>query len=209
MSWLRRHRPILAVLGFCLAVLPLAWLAGLVWFAAGIPSSVPDENAFTDAIVVLTGGSLRVDSGLTLLLEGKAKRLFVSGVHQGVGREEMLRVSRQTPSWVACCVDLGHEAESTQGNALETREWMHRQRFRSLRLVTASYHMRRSLLEFHRVMPEITIIAHPVFPERVKQSEWWAWPGTASLIVGEYNKYLGALARPAARVLQDGQGAAS
>jgi uncharacterized SAM-binding protein YcdF (DUF218 family) len=184
--------------------LPTLWLAGLIWFAGQIPITVPDPSTVTDAIVVLTGGSLRVDSGLTLLIEGKAKRLFVSGVHQGIERAEVLRVSRQTPRWVDCCVDLGHAAESTLGNALETREWMRQQGFHSLRLVTASYHMHRSLLEFQRTMPDVTIIAHPVFPEHVKQSQWWAWPGTASLIVGEYNKYLGALVRPMATALFDG-----
>jgi hypothetical protein len=56
--------------------------------------------------------------------------------------------------------------------------------------------MPRSLLEFSRAMPEMRIIANPVFPENVKQERWWAWPGTAMLILAEYTKYLLALARP-------------
>ena len=36
----------------------------------------------------------------------------------------------------------------------------------------------------------------PVFAENVKQQQWWAWPGTASLVINEYNKYLVALIRP-------------
>jgi hypothetical protein len=32
------------------------------------------------------------------------------------------------------------------------------------------------------------------------QARWWAWPGTLSLIIGEYHKYLGALFRPWIRV---------
>jgi uncharacterized SAM-binding protein YcdF (DUF218 family) len=55
--------------------------------------------------------------------------------------------------------------------------------------------MRRSLFEFARAMPEIRIIANPVFPEQVKLADWWAWPGTAALIVGEYDKYLAARLR--------------
>jgi hypothetical protein len=39
-------------------------------------------------------------------------------------------------------------------------------------------------------MPDIAITPHPVFADNVKQGEWWAWPGTASLIVDEYIKYL-------------------
>ena len=73
---------------------------------------------------------------------------------------------------------LGHEAINTLGNAHETAQWIRSQGFRSLRLVTAWYHMPRSLLEFDRAMPEIDIVAHPVFPEQVKQERWWTWRGT-------------------------------
>ena len=150
----------------------------------------------TDAVVVLTGGSLRVQSGLALLAAGKARKLFISGVYHSTVVTALLRTSRQSSEHVACCIVLGHEADNTYGNALETAQWMRQEGFHSLRLVTASYHMPRSLLEFSRVMPEIRIIAHPVFPENVKQDRWWAWPGTASLIVAEYDKYLAALVRP-------------
>lgn len=178
-----------------LLLLAAAWLGGLWWFASTIPEEVGDTTTATDAVVVLTGGSLRVQSGLQLLAAGKARKLFVSGVYHSVDVSELLRVSRQSPERVACCVVLGHAADNTLGNALETAAWMRHEGYRSLRLVTANYHMRRSLLEFTRAMPAATIIPHPVFPEGVKE-QWWAWPGTASLIVWEYNKYLAALVRP-------------
>ncbi|HEX7969405.1 MAG TPA: YdcF family protein [Stellaceae bacterium] len=179
-----------------LIALALSWLGGLAWFARSIPDEVPDPVSATDAIVVLTGGSLRVQSGLALLAAGKAKKLFVSGVYHGTDVAALLRAEHQSPEKVACCIVLGYEADNTLGNALESAAWMRQEGFRSLRLVTSSYHMPRSLLEFSRAMPEVRIIAHPVFPERVKQERWWAWPGTASLIVAEYQKYLLALARP-------------
>ncbi|HXZ01718.1 MAG TPA: YdcF family protein [Stellaceae bacterium] len=179
-----------------LLALLVLWLGGLVWFARSIPEAVSDADSETDAIVVLTGGSLRVQSGLALLAAGKAKKLFVSGVYHSTDVTALLRISRQSPEHVACCIVLGHEADNTLGNALETAQWMHEEDFRSLRLVTASYHMPRSLLEFSRAMPEARIVANPVFPESVKQERWWASPGTVSLILGEYHKYLLALARP-------------
>ena len=178
-----------------LAALAVLWLGGLVWFTRSIPGQVFDSDSETDAIVVLTGGSLRVQSGLALLAAGKAKKLFVSGVYHSTDVTALLHISRQSPEHVACCIVLGHEADNTFGNALETAQWMRSEGFHSLRLVTASYHMPRSLLEFTRAMPDIKIVPNPVFPERVKH-RWWAWPGTASLIVGEYQKYLLALARP-------------
>ncbi len=171
------------------------WLCGLVWFADTMPTEIVDAATPTDAIVVLTGGSQRFDAGLDLLAAGKAKKLFVSGVHQGVEIADLLHLAHRAPDWLACCIVLGHAADSTVGNALETAAWMRREGYRSLRLVTAGYHMRRSLFEFSRAMPEMQIIANPVFPEQVKQANWWAWPGTAMLIVGEYDKYLGAVLR--------------
>jgi uncharacterized SAM-binding protein YcdF (DUF218 family) len=179
-----------------LLALFLLWLAGFVWFAGRIPAEIRDAESETDAIVVLTGGSLRVQSGLALLAAGKAKKLFVSGVYHSTDVAALLKVSRQTPEHVACCIVLGYEADNTQGNAAETAQWMRQEGFRSLRLVTASYHMPRSMLEFSRVMPEIRIVANPVFPERVRQERWWASPSVASLMLAEYHKYLLALIRP-------------
>lgn len=176
------------------------WAGGLVWFAT--PSAVENRAAPTDAIVVLTGGSLRLQSGIDLLREGKGRELFVSGVNHRVDLDELLRVSGNAPDWASCCVVLGHEADNTFGNARETAQWMRQQGYRSVRLVTAWYHMPRSRLEFERAMPEIEIVAHPVFPDRVKQQHWWAWHGTAALLVGEYDKYLAALFRPLIERLQ-------
>jgi uncharacterized SAM-binding protein YcdF (DUF218 family) len=188
----RRRHGTTAGIAFGLAA---AWLGGLIWFADTIPSAIEDAETPTDAIVVLTGGSLRVEHGLDLLAAGKAKKLFVSGVHQGVATADLLRLSHRVPDGLGCCIVLGHAADSTLGNAIETAAWMRREGYRSLRLVTASYHMRRSLFEFGRALPDIRIIAHPVFPERIKQADWWEWPGTARIIIGEYDKYLGAVLR--------------
>lgn len=179
-----------------LTLLFLLWLGGLAWFAQSIPDEVSDPTSATDAVVVLTGGSLRVQSGIALLNAGKAKKLFVSGVNHGTDMPALLRAEHQSSDKVPCCIALGYDADNTFGNAQETAVWMRREGFHSLRLVTASYHMPRSLLEFSRAMPDVHIIPHPVFPERVKQERWWAWPGTASLIVAEYQKYLLAWARP-------------
>jgi uncharacterized SAM-binding protein YcdF (DUF218 family) len=179
-----------------LALLFLAYAGGLVWFAEGIPVTSEDTDTTTDAIVVLTGGSQRVQSGLQLLTAGKAKKLFVSGVYHGTDVTQLLHAQRQAPEAVQCCIVLGHTADNTLGNALETAAWMRQEGYHSLRLVTANYHMRRALLEFARVMPEVRIVPHPVFPENVRQDRWWAWPGTLDLIIGEYDKYLWAVARP-------------
>jgi len=111
--------------------LAMAWLAGLAWFTHDIDLPTDDPVSTTDAIVVLTGGSQRIDVGFRLLVDGKAKKLFVSGVHEGVDMPEVLKTSPQTPHWVECCVVLGHSADNTVGNALETAAWLQSEHFHS------------------------------------------------------------------------------
>ncbi|WP_082914986.1 YdcF family protein [Paramagnetospirillum marisnigri] len=187
---------IVSVLGTTLAVLLGAWGGGLLVFAATMAAGVEDRDTVTDAIVVLTGGSDRLTTGLTLLAQGKGRSLLISGVHKGVDLPELLRKAGQPPMESHCCITLGHAADDTVGNAVETAAWMAEQRFTSLRLVTAAYHMQRAMLELRRVMPQAAIVAHPVFPDAFKKDQWWRWPGTAHLLATEYTKYLGALARP-------------
>jgi uncharacterized SAM-binding protein YcdF (DUF218 family) len=164
-----------------------AWCSGLVWFAATLPASVPDSTTHTDAIVVLTGGSERIDTGIKLLRDGLADRLFISGVGGMAKPGEVLALIASDPA-LGPRIALGN-ATNTPGNATETAEWVEANDIHSIRLVTAAYHMRRSLLELKSAMPAVTIISNPVFPPHVK-SDWWRWPGTASLIAREYSKFV-------------------
>ena len=171
------------------------WLGGLAYFVAGSLSTRSDPSIPTDAIVVLTGGRLRLETGLQLFAAGSAKKLFVSGVNQRVDRGELLRTLGPLGQRAACCIVLGHEADNTFGNARETANWMQEEGYSSLRLVTSWYHMRRGLLEFGRAMPQVRIIAYPVFTRHADAERWWSWYGTLELIVTEYDKYLWAWVR--------------
>jgi uncharacterized SAM-binding protein YcdF (DUF218 family) len=179
----------------------LLWAAGLAWFVESVPPADP-ATAPTDAVVALTGGSLRLETGFALLRDGKAKALFISGVNPRVSLVDLLHVSGAIPEWAFCCTTLGHEAESTLGNAIETAGWVEAHGYKSLRLVTAWYHMPRSLLEFERAMPAVAITPHPVFPEGIGRGSWWRTAAGAGLVIGEYDKYLAALLRPLALTLQ-------
>jgi len=173
------------------------WLAGLVWYASAIPVTDPAKaGQRADAIVVLTGGSERVQEGLDLLERNLGEILFISGVPSPVAPEDLWRALGTEPSPdVADRIVLGHAAADTRGNAEETMAWAQANGIKSLRLVTAAYHMRRALLEFRYLMPDIVVIPHPVYPPHVKQEEWWRFPGTAVLLAREYAKYLVALLR--------------
>lgn len=178
-----------------ITVLVLTWGAGFLWFIkdaerqSAIPASM-EAIGRTDAIVVLTGGSGRLEEGLELLASGRAGKLLVSGVYHGLDVQELLKMARRSPDNLECCITLGYSAESTLGNAHETAGWMREQGLTTLRVVTANYHMRRSLLELSRAMPDIPLIPHPVDPANVHIKEWWKWPGTANLLMNEYSKYV-------------------
>jgi len=150
---------------------------------------VEDSTTPTDAIVVLTGGQGRLDEALALLSQNLAGRLFVSGVYRGVDVKTLLETARSSSAVPESRIGIG-DATNTAGNAEETAAWARYFDIRSIRLVTASYHMPRSLLEFRHALPDVTMVPHPVFSDNVKQREWWAWPGTAALIAREYTKYL-------------------
>lgn len=194
---MRRYR-VLRLVGSIVVAAIVVWLAGLAWFIASSLTISDDEQMMpTDAIVVLTGGKQRLETGIALLAAGKAKKLFISGVNPQVDRRVLLRVLGPPALQEACCIALGHQADNTFENAEETAGWMRDEGYSSLRLVTSWYHMRRSLLEFERAMPQLMIVAHPVFALRTDPEDWWGRHGALALVLGEYHKYLWAWLRPA------------
>jgi uncharacterized SAM-binding protein YcdF (DUF218 family) len=119
-------------------------------------------------------------------------------VHTETSREELFEAAGARSRRALCCVDLGRSAENTIGNAGETASWVSSHKFRTVIVVTASYHMPRSLLELDAVLPETKFVAYPVFPDDVHLSEWWREPYTTGVLASEYLKYLAATLRVAA-----------
>lgn len=200
LSW--RFRVLILFFLFC------AWFIGLVLFSQRIVSSAPDVGS-TDGLVVLTGGSQRIEVAGSLLRQMPTGRMLVTGVDRSVDRPTLLSRLGALSEAEKARVDLGYAAEDTVGNALESAGWAVANGYRSLRIVTAAYHMPRSLAEFHHVMPDIEILSHPVFPERVAFDNWWRSPGTATLMATEWTKYIFASLRIAATdwLQQQGEGA--
>jgi uncharacterized SAM-binding protein YcdF (DUF218 family) len=181
---------------FSLALIFVAalWLAGLQWFTRSIMDGLPQAEKPADAIVVLTGGSNRIEAGFDLLKKGMGKKLFISGVYRGVEvKELMAKWKAEDSTELDCCVVLG-EAEDTIGNARETAEWLRREKYDSYYLVTANYHMARAALVFRNFAPEPALIPWPVAPKGLDMADWWRTDLYRSLILREYSKYLVTLA---------------
>lgn len=170
------------------------WLTGLQWFTRSILVSTPPDPRPADAIVVLTGGSNRIETGFGLLKQGLGKKLFISGVYRGVDVKELLEKSKQEgDAGMDCCVVLG-EAEDTMGNARETAAWLKEQHYTSFYLVTANYHMARATLAFSVFAPSLSVIPWPVIPQKLDMPNWWRSEPQRGLILREYSKYLVTLA---------------
>ena len=175
-----------------LALVPLLlWLGGFIWFLRAVQEPVMHSSA-ADAIVVLTGGAERVETGFQLLEEGLAPRLFVSGVHPDSRLADLARGAGVDPAKLAGRVELGHAAASTRGNAVEIAAWARPRQIATIRLVTAGYHMPRACAELRRAMPGLRVQAHPVTPARLRAEGAFWQPRNWGLLLGEYMKFIGA-----------------
>ena len=134
------------------AALLIAWLLGFAWFAAALPQPAP-ASARTEVIVVPTGGMGRISRGIEMLRAGAAEKLLVSGVDREVKPREFAAEYRVSGEEMDCCVVLGFAALDTRGNARETAKGIEGGEYRSLRLVTSDWHMRRSAGELEQVLP--------------------------------------------------------
>ncbi len=176
------------------------WVGGFFWFLAVMPPDAPKTVPQADALVVLTGGSRRIPVAVSLLLEGHAKALLVTGVNDIVSPSEFRAAMAESGVTVdvetmACCVALGYGAHDTIGNAEEAAGWMKAGGYRSMILVTSNYHMARSRIEFLAAMPDIEISEYPVRPADPGLAEWWKSPQSRFLILSEYVKYQAAWLR--------------
>jgi len=166
--------------------------AGFLFFVNAIATMPAPQQPMKklDAIVVLTGGSNRIDAGFRLLEQGFGKKLFISGVYRGLDVRQLLKRWKAVPQKrLDCCVTLGFKADNTSGNAVETAIWLHRQKFHSIYLVTADYHMKRALLEFHHAVPDVAITPFPVIPDHFNVRDWWTSASVGLLVAHEYLKY--------------------
>lgn len=156
----------------------IGWILGFAWFGAFLPQ--PLDGRTTDAIVVLTGGAGRLDRGLVLLKDGAAKRMLISGVDRSVRPIELAERYRVPMRLFDCCVTLGREAIDTRSNALETGRWLDRRNFRTVRLITTDWHMRRAALELRQALPGDVVLVYDAVPSRP----------SLMVLFKEYNKYL-------------------
>ena len=156
----------------------LLYALGFMLFAVTL--SGPAEDGRTDAAVVLTGGAGRIEHGIEVVRSGQARRLLVSGTDPSVTKSDLARLVPKSGPTMRCCVDLDSTSVDTRSNAEEAGRWLDQHRYRSFRLITSDWHMRRARYEFTRVLGDKYVI----LPDAVRTQP------TFFALFGEYNKYL-------------------
>jgi uncharacterized SAM-binding protein YcdF (DUF218 family) len=205
-GWARRVGPRLTVAVIMVGVLLGVSGAGFLMFRSLIRHVPAEDLPRADAIVALTGGEARIPEAVRLLAQGKGRRLLISGVNPTTTRKELAGLAPNSQHLFRCCIDVGREARDTIGNADETSQWVRERRFKSLIVVTADYHMPRSLAELRRTLPDVELIPYPVQPRNVHVNAWWSHRGTLQLLLFEYVKFMPAFARCYGALFGRGQG---
>lgn len=162
------------------AFLLVLYALGFALFGVTLSDPAPADARTTDGIVVITGASGRIEQGMEALDQDKGKRLLVAGADPAVTKRDLVRRLGGKERLLRCCVDLGSESVDTRSNAEESRRWLRKNRFQSVRLVTSDWHMRRARYEFRRQLGD----DYAILPDAVRTE-----PGFMTLF-GEYNKYL-------------------
>lgn len=131
----------------------------LILFASFISKTQKNYNDQVmqdiDAVVVLTGDDKRIEHGISIFETQQISHIYISGVHEKFSRNNL-------QSYRRCCFVFGYQANDTRGNVIEVHDWLKKNNFRRIALVTSDYHMPRALSMFEKAMsPHISIYPIP------------------------------------------------
>lgn len=115
-----------------------------------------------------------------MLRGGAAKRMFISGVDRSVRPAELADRYDVPERLFDCCITLGREAIDTRSNAIETARWLEHRHYRTVRLITTDWHMRRAAFELRQALPDRVELLYDAVPSHP----------SLGMLMKEYNKYL-------------------
>lgn len=168
---------------FLLLFFCIVWAFGFASYLSKVQAFQPPAES-ADGIVVLTGGPGRIDTGISALVNGQGEKLLISGANRtldGIMILDIIGIDRELRE---CCVDLDQRATDTVGNVRESAAWAETNGYRSLIVISADFHLPRSLLLFSSYQDQIEVIPWPVRSQLQPFS-----------LISEYNKYLLTLVR--------------
>ncbi len=150
-----------------------------------------DEITYADAIVVLTGGTGRVEEGLRLFREGRGGYLILSGVEETSTLDTIFpgRDLKTTVDTSRIILDI--ESRRTLDNAFNVKKIVEDKGFKSLIMVTSNYHMKRAFTILSKTINgDVKLYRHPVIGPNFKDEEWWQSQKSLKLVTSEFFKYI-------------------
>ena len=163
------------------------WSLGFAGFSFyALNARLNDTVKTSDAILVLTGGTDRVDVGLSLFASGKASHLFISGVHPDTSKADIIGRWDGDFALPPCCLEIGQTATSTVENAMEISKWAEGKAIHDAILVTSNYHMPRAMQDIRAAMPGIDFHPYPIHQSDLSFTAPKLW----QLLFSEYHKFL-------------------
>ena len=115
------------------------------------------QNKSYDAAVVLTGDKYRINKGLELIKEDIVNKLLISGVNKDINKNQIEKQYINFKELFNCCIEIENKSRNTFENARESYLWMKNNNFKSLIIISSSYHLPRTKLEFSRFIKEENI----------------------------------------------------
>jgi uncharacterized SAM-binding protein YcdF (DUF218 family)/glycosyltransferase involved in cell wall biosynthesis len=153
----------------------LIFQTNFVWWLAE-PLRISEPVRPSDAIVVFAGGvgesgqyggglQERISKAISLYQSGAAPRMIISSGFVFTSHEAADMKAVAVASGVpADAIILEERATDTYQNVTYTRDILERNGWRRIALVSSPYHMRRALLTWHKVAPQVDVVATP--PEK-------------------------------------------
>jgi uncharacterized SAM-binding protein YcdF (DUF218 family)/glycosyltransferase involved in cell wall biosynthesis len=166
-----RTRAAWAAVGLAAAYV-LLFQTNLVWWAAR-PLAISAPPRAADAIVVFAGGvgesgkagggaQERLERAVELYRSGHAPNLVLSSGYVYSFREaEVMRALAIAQGIPASAIVLEQRATNTYQNVAFVEAILRGRRWRTILLVSSPYHMRRALLVWRKVAPDVTVIPTP------------------------------------------------
>jgi uncharacterized SAM-binding protein YcdF (DUF218 family) len=169
------------------AIYLLLFHTPLAWWAAE-PLRVVQSPVPADAIVVFAGGvgesgkagggyQERVKRAVDLYKQGFAMHVVFSSGYVFAFREaEVMRALAVANGVPPAAITLEQRAANTYDNVVYSTAILEANGWRRILLVSSPYHMRRALLTWRHVAPQMSVVATPV-----EQSQFYAHENGATL----------------------------
>ena len=169
----RRTRAHIAELVIAVAaVFAIVFYTNAVWRVAA-PLRMSSAPMHADAIVVFAGGVgengkagggtlERLNEAVALYRAGYAPYLvFSSGYVYSFKEAESMRDSAVAQGVPASAIVLEQRATNTHENVVLTDEILRDHKSKSILLISSPYHMRRAIMVWHKLAPDITVTPMP------------------------------------------------